>query len=86
MKPICGIKTIKGAIGLVSFIGAASVIIQLFSKIKTFQDNCTEGESECTKRFWMIGGIGIAAALFLCIAIAAIRLGLVGTQLSIHIV
>ena len=77
MKPLCG-RTIKGAITWVSFIGIAGGIVQLLRSLKSFNDDCTDGESECTKRLWMIAGISVGGYLFLCIAIVLIRRRLVG--------
>ena len=77
MKPLCG-RTIKDAITWVSFIGFAGLIIQLLRSLKSFNDNCADGEAECTKRLWMIAGISVGGYLFLCIAIVLIGRRLVG--------
>ena len=73
MKPCCGIRTIKGAIAWVSFIGIAGVLLQLLRSLKSFNDNCKDGESECTKTFWLIAGSSLGGALFLFIAFTVIR-------------
>ena len=77
MKPLCG-RTIKGVIAWVSFIGFAGLIVQLLRSLKSFNNNCADGESECTKRLWMIVGICLWGYLFLCMAIVLIRRRLVG--------
>ena len=77
MKPLCG-RTIKGAITWVSFIGFAGLIVHLLRSLKSFNDDCDDGESVCTKRLWMIVGISLGGYLFLCIAFMLIRRRLVG--------
>ena len=77
MKPCCGIRTIKGAIAWVSFIGIVSFLIQLLRGVKIANDTCEDGESECTKTLWLIAGSSLGGALFLVIAYAIIRVFLV---------
>ena len=73
MKPCCGIRTIKGAIAWVSFIGIVNFLIQLLRSLKSFNDSCEDGESECTKTFLLTAGSSLGGALFLVIAFAMIR-------------
>ena len=87
MRPFCG-RTIKGAIAWVSFNGFLLFLFRLFMSWRQFSLSCTDvtsygnevgtdGESECTKRFWIAGGIFVAASPFLYIAFVLIRRGLV---------
>ena len=73
MKPCCGIRTIKGAIAWGAFLGEAGAVVQLIRSLKNFSDNCTDGESECTKQWLAITGISLAVIVFSVIVIVIIR-------------
>ena len=45
----------------------------MLRSFKSFNDNCKDGESACTKKFWLIPGSSLGGALFLVIAFAIIR-------------
>ena len=77
MKPCCGIRTIKGAIAWVSFIGIVNFLIQLLRSVKMANETCEDGESECTKTLWLVAGSSLGVTLFLVIAFSIIRVFLV---------
>ncbi|XP_015777664.1 PREDICTED: uncharacterized protein LOC107355595, partial [Acropora digitifera] len=72
MKPLCG-RTIKGVITFVTFFVAQYIIVRLLWGLTRVIEDCNDGESLCTKRFWMIEGISVGGALFLYIAFKLIR-------------